>query len=625
MISWTGPTDQGKRRRQTTLSNLTVYFLFLIGTIIVDAYVPPPEDVVRPPQHVISDHQQPAFEDTRPLAYSPVSSLEQQLLLVEAQDDAQASIAEGSPTPYNTLPALLDALEVMQLRFFELWQGTWPRAIDWTAAVMGTQISATLSTFTRSLDYHVLYTTDSGAAAISAEAIAHENLINKYFTQLTSFYFGENAFALRTQAFDDMLWVVLGWLESVKFINLHMDRHYASASSSADHYNSSAWYAAQFMPSFAHRARLFYDLATQGWNTTLCGGGMLWNPYLTPYKNAITNELFITASASMYLYFPGDENSSPFSAPDNGESKQSSSTARPHDSRYLKAAIDGYKWLSGSNMTNSQGLFTDGYHIRGWQRGRTNNTIGSGRCDIRNEMVYTYNQGVLLSGLRGLWESTGARSYLEDAHTLVRNAIAATGWHANPAQRRQTWAGLGRNGILEEACDAWGTCSQNGQTFKGIFFHHLASFCAPLPTEPLTAGVTFAADTEVWKAHETSCKAYVPWLAHNAAAAYATRDEDGVFGMWWGPPYNVSESRDAGLSNHGQTGAVDYRNAGVPQNSIWRVDVNDRRGKTRDSYEDPERREEGHRDWNERGRGRTAETQSGGVAVLQALWELVHR
>jgi len=597
--------------------SLSIVVLLLVGGTLVKAHSPRPEDVAKRRQQVSSEQEQQSPDYVQAQPFDSVSTLEGQLPLLNAQGRAQLPFADDSPKPYDTLPMLLDALEVMQSHFFELWQGTWPRAIDWTAAVMGTHVSATLSTFTKSLDYVVPYTAADGADALSAEAQAHENFINRYLTQLTSFYFGENAFSLRMQAYDDMLWVVLGWLESVKLINLHMDRHYTLISSSAGPYNSSWWYAAQFIPSFAHRARLFYDLASQGWNTSLCGGGMIWSPYLTPYKNAITNELFITASVSMYLYFPGDQNSSPFSTSENDIGNKASLTARPHDPKYLKAAIDGYRWLSTSNMTNSQGLFTDGYHVRGWRGGRTNSTIGSGKCDLRNEMVYTYNQGVLLSGLRGLWESTGARSYLEDGHILIRNVIAATGWHVKHAERRRTWAGLGRNGILEEACDASGMCSQNGQTFKGIFFHHLALFCAPLPTEPMIAGITFAADSVSWEAHESSCKSYVPWLSHNAAAAYGTRNEDGVFGMWWGPGLNMSNSD---VTDRKDDGAVDYRNTGLPDNSIWRVGHD---GQYNFKTPGPER--EGHWDWNERGRGRTVETQSGGVAVLRALCELVHR
>ncbi|KAI9874086.1 MAG: hypothetical protein M1830_010210, partial [Pleopsidium flavum] len=571
MIPRTASTIR-RRRRCACLSDFAVYSLLLIGTVVVEAHSLRPDDVAKRWQQYSPENQQWTLRNSDDPPSASILSSEQQLPLINARNEAQPSITNASPTLFDTLPILLNALEVMQSHFFELWQGTWPRAIDWTAAVMGTHVSATLSTLTKSLDYPVPSAVSGCVNALSAEAEAHENLINRYFTQVTSFYFGENAFSLRNQAFDDMLWVVLGWLENIKFINLHSERHYASMTSS-DPYNSSTWYAAQFIPAFAHRARLFYDLASQGWNTSLCGGGMIWTPYLTPYKNAITNELFIAASVSMYLYFPGDQNSSPFSAPESEESNHGIPAARPHDPKYLKAALEAYKWLSSSNMTNSQGLFTDGYHIRGWRGGRTNGTIGSGKCDLRNEMVYTYNQGVLLSGLRGLWESTGARSYLEDGHTLIRNVIAATGWHNRHTERRQRWAGLGRNGILQEACDASGMCSQDGQTFKGVFFHHLALFCAPLPTEAMTVGITSAAGREDWTLHERSCKGYVAWITHNARAAYATRDEDGVFGMWWGPGYRGPDGGDSDDSrNHEEdfhSGAVDYRNAGVPGDGIW--------------------------------------------------------
>lgn len=612
--------------------SLIIYSVLFFGTIIVQANTTRPEDVAKRWHEYTFGQQQRPIQNFKDSLYAPVPSSEQHSVLENAQDRTQSSVGNAFATTRGTLPVLLDALEVMQSHFFELWQGTWPRAIDWTAAVMGTHVSATISAFTTSLDYLVPSTASGGANALSAEAQAYENLINRYFTQITSFYFGEDAFGLRTQAFDDMLWVVLGWLENIKFISLHANLHYTSVSST-DLHNTSAWYATQFIAPFAHRARLFWDLASQGWNTSLCGGGMIWTPYLTPYKNAITNELFIAASVSMYLYFPGDGNSSPFAAAEDVQSQQGIS-ARPHDAKYLKAAIDGYKWLSTSNMTNSQGLFTDGYHISGWRGGRVNGTIGSGRCDIRNEMVYTYNQGVLLSGLRGLWESTAARSYLEDGHFLIRNVIAATGWHVKDGGRKKRWSGLGRNGILEEACDASGMCSQDGQTFKGIFFHHLTVFCAPLPREAMTPGVTAAANNEDWSLHESSCAQYGPWIAHNALAAYATRNNEGVFGMWWGHTgRNDTGDNSTSYRKNSRNGAVDYRNAGVPTDRTWRVCNNpeamppckDRPKRSKVAQDKAEPMRGSNRDWNDRGRGRTVETQSGGLAVLRALWELVDK
>ena len=520
----------------------------------------------------------------------------------------------------NAFSALVDALESMQTHYFQIWQGDWPSAIDWTAAVMGTHVSSTLAAFSEAR----AYTTALVKPGEVLEKIQwHENLINRYFTQMTAFYFGENAFALRTQAYDDMLWVVLDWLESIKFINQHSKLQYAFSGDDRHAVigsNASKWYGQQFIPQFAHRARLFYDLASKGWDTSLCGGGMVWNPYLTPYKNAITNELYVTASVSMYLYFPGDDNTSPFSSQPGARDK-AMPPARAHDPKYLHAAAKAYNWLSKSNMKNDMGLYTDGFHIRGWKGGK-NGSIGTGKCDIRDEQVYTYNQGVLLSGLRGLWEATGNEYYLKDGHKLIQNVIVATGWYTHNPQDRWRWAGLGRNGVLEEACDSSGACSQDGQTFKGIFFHHLTLFCALLPRGGNDNGITFGAHDELTAYHSVNCDGYGAWIRHNAQAAYMTRDSNGKFGMWWGRqawPHHSPNQEDPDFEVPKSEG-TDYRNKGVPNNELWRLP---QRINSDAEYRADTADNERPRDPNNRGRGRTVETQSGGLAVLRALWSLV--
>ncbi|OWP04795.1 hypothetical protein B2J93_4077 [Marssonina coronariae] len=515
----------------------------------------------------------------------------------------------------QTLPALLAALEVLQQEYFALWQGLWPTSIDWTSAVIGTYLSAALTTISTS--YPSMPST-KGA----------DNLLNKYFSQLSASYFGQDAFSLRQEAYDDMLWVVLGWLESIKFVQSHAATHYGG--------EEEAWHGEQWAPAFAHRARLFWEIASQGWDTSLCNGGMIWSPYLVPYKNAITNELWIAASISMYLYFPGDENTSPFGYP----SPAMDSPAIAHDPKYLAAAIEAYRWLNDSNMTDDQGLYVDGYHVSGRsEKGSNNDSKSNTKCDSRNEMVYTYNQGVLLSGQRGLYEASGARSYLEEGHKLVEDVIAATGWslkHDGVIPGDETdghklgkWHGLGRSGVLEEACDAQAYCSQNGQTFKGIFFHHLTLFCAPLPEHLVVPGDLLpskhakneppANPHEVRHWHDKTCGRYRGWIKHNAEAALTTRNAEGKFGMWWGAPLHSKPDTDA--EGELPSDAVDYRNQGVPEQ--WR----DTGRQTRDLSKhnrDFETRGGTVRipDLNDRGRGRTVETQGGGVMVLRALWEL---
>ncbi|TVY73365.1 Mannan endo-1,6-alpha-mannosidase DCW1, partial [Lachnellula suecica] len=476
------------------------------------------------------------------------------------------------PEHPETFPAFLDALDVLQADYFAIWQGLWPTGIDWTSAVIGTHVSASLSTL-------------SSSFSSLTSSKSKENLVNKYFSQLVASYFGQDAFALRQEAYDDILWVVLGWVESIKFINQHNTLHYKN--------EGEAWYGTQWIPAFAHRARLFWNLASQGWDTSLCSGGMIWSPWLEPYKNAITNELYIAASISMYLYFPGDENTSPFSIP-NTITTPGRHPAK--DPKYLAAAVEAYKWLNASNMTDAAGLYVDGYHITGYtsNRSRRSNT----RCDARNEMVYTYNQGVLLTGQRGLYEATGARSYLSDGHALIRNVISATGFNNTKAETDK-WQGLGRNGIMEESCDAPGYCSQDGQTFKGIFFHHLTAFCARLPDHITTEKEMDKHVLEqIRKWHDKQCASYVPWIRVNARAALGTRDEEGRFGMWWGAPSHHHNIQLPELPDE----AVDYRNLGVP--AQWKEDgTHKRRGEM--GMGETAGQGIGATDLNSRGRGRT--------------------
>lgn len=344
---------------------------------------------------------------------------------------------------------------------------------------------------------------------------------------------------------------------------------------------------------------------------------MTWNPYLAPYKNAITNQLYISASVGMYLHFPGDSNSSPFL------NDAHLPPAKAHDVQYLDNAVKAYKWLKESGMRNEQGLYVDGFHIKGW-RGGKDGSNGTGNCDLRDNKVYTYNQGVLLSGLRGLWVATSSRSYLQDGHELVQKVISATGWEDRDSNRKWRWAGLGRNGVLEEQCDWSGTCSQNGQTFKGIFFHHLTLFCSPLPKGHDDSAL-----------HQKSCDGYADWIRHNAFAAYVTRNENGEFGPWWGrPAYRRHDADDDEYGVESSRGeGTDYRNEGVPWDEIWRLPEDDvmYRPDYDVGYEKMHRewdvsstiQEPQQKDINDRGRGRTVETQSGGLAVLRTLWKLV--
>ncbi|XXH05559.1 hypothetical protein Hte_011991 [Hypoxylon texense] len=581
-------------------------------------------------------------------------------------DVAAVQESKGSHEPdLDVLVDVLEAMHVMQTAYFAPWLGTWPDAIDWTAAVMGTHVSGA----TRSISEALYYVNPERKGLPDWKL--KENMVEKYFTQVTAYYFGQDAFAIRNEAYDDILWVVLGWLETIQLLNMHTYLHYriniaddGTRSQSSvnrgldDFFTNQTYHGNIWIPAFSHRARIFWDLASKGWDTKLCGGGMIWNPRLLPYKNAITNELFIAASISMYLYFPGDDNASPYYRAGNTDNPDLHTRIEPRDAKYLKAAVEGYKWLVDSNMTNSQGLYTDGFHISGYADAGNNNT----KCDQRDNVVLSYNQGVLLTGLRGLWDATGASSYLSDGHRLIQNVIKASGYdlisdaavddisRLQPGQLPR-WHGLGRAGVMEDPCDASGTCSQDGQTFKGIFFHHLTAFCARLTAPAPESGtkVDARAFAAVSDSHRNACSAYRGWVRHNAQAALGTRDGDGKFGQWWtagllgaswaGP---WPTTADDGVPH--ETSGTDYRNYGVPNRPPWRVPPpREASSKAQHPIEAPaapagngarvpmgelkrKRRvgadDAGARDPNTRGRGRTVETQGGGLALLRAYWKI---
>ncbi|KAF7532493.1 hypothetical protein G7054_g7925 [Neopestalotiopsis clavispora] len=609
--------------------------------------------VIREPECTVSSIEGGSCNPSTPQIFAP-------------ENVAKETWKEASDEPdSDVLLELLQSIGVMQDDYFAPWLGTWPTSIDWTGAVMGTHVSGTLRSFTAALD----------AVRSSADPVEDwklkENLIENYFTQVVSYYFGENDLDIRMEAYDDILWVVLGWLEAVRFVNEHTALHYQlgtqrggpgsqNTGEVGEILRNQTWHGNLWIPAFSHRARVFWDLASKGWDTELCGGGMTWNPRLLPYKNAITNELFIAGSISMYLYFPGDANTAPFSQTET-QREVEQQTAR--DPKYLKAAVDGYKWLVNSNMTDTQGLFTDGFHISGYANPASNNT----RCDERNDMVFTYNQGVVLTGQRGLWEATGALSYLLEGHLLIQNVINATGYDLARNQPRDDytalapdtvpkWYGLGRLGVIEDNCDASGSCSQDGQTFKGIFFHHLTYFCAPLSLPP--PEVDRDAFDTASKSHAEACRSYTGWLKWNAEAALNTRDAAGKFGMWFtaGLLTNLTAAAWPTVDDQHVAG-VDYRNYGVPNDTTWQRPSGDGildPGKKMPvgipimipTAEDDSRqqqpidggatalgqvlaREEQTEkgsladDPNNRGRGRTVETQGSGLALIRAYWSIL--
>jgi hypothetical protein len=513
------------------------------------------------------------------------------------------------------------------------WNGTyWPTTIQWIGAFLDTLLAASERSLT---DVLIEYDGEVPGASTSAASLQAE--IASYYSQIQAYYGDEDTIQIFGAAYDDAQWVVLEWLEAIKFINQY-DAYSSSSLGQAD------------IARFAHRAHIFYNIVQYQFDTTLCGGGLTWNPALAVYKNAITNELFIASSVGMYLYWPGDNNTNPYPSPDYVNATNSTLPALPslavHDPLLLDNAKKEYAWFKSQNFTNSQGLIIDGFHVS------ANQTT----CDEPDSMVYTYNQGVLLSGLRGLWEATGDTSYLEDGYSLINTVINATGWNAHSANDAGQWAGLGRNGIMEDYCDAPANCSQDAQIFKGIYFHHLDLFCEPLPTSTaLVPGLTFTASSDLASSHTSKCASYTPWVLHNAWAALSTRNSSGIIGGWWGAPYvNKTQGPWPEYTVPIPSGATDVWNQLVVLESApwkcegWHCDAEygvaayasasysegggGGGGNAKRMAEVFRRRRRQaamgrsrRRDVNDQGRGRTVETQGSGLGVVKCASDFTRK
>ncbi|CAK5265762.1 unnamed protein product [Mycena citricolor] len=151
----------------------------------------------------------------------------------------------------------------------------------------------------------------------------------------------------------------------------------------------------------------------------------LTDEQLTNKSAAITNQLFLLTSAEGAIRFPSQ-------------------------SMFLPNAIKTWNWLRASGMRNSQGLWNDGLTLD--------------TCVNNGQTTWTYNQGVIASGLSSLALATGNTTLLAEAQITLDATIAH----------------LSENNILKETCDnaaAGGSvCDADQQLFKGLWTKHLQYF-----------------------------------------------------------------------------------------------------------------------------------------------------
>ncbi len=239
--------------------------------------------------------------------------------------------------------------------------------------------------------------------------------------------------------FDDHQWWLLGWMQ---IYNVDSNIKY-----------------------LRRAADIHHVVATKAWNATLCQGGIQWCPKGV-YKNAITNELFLATSMRLHPY--------------------ATLLGKP-PTYYLDWALKEWQWFENSGMINSDYLINDGLTSTG-------NT-----CVNNKQTTWTYNQGVILSGLALLYNATRNSTLLN----VAQNIADATIQHLTYP-----------NGILKEPCEP--NCDRDQKLFKGIFTRHLSYL------------LSYLTDT----AH---IEKYTSFLQQNAVSLWTTDrcETDGLFGLFW--------------------------------------------------------------------------------------------
>lgn len=217
------------------------------------------------------------------------------------------------------------------------------------------------------------------------------------------------------------------------------------------YYDDEGWWALAWIDAYdlTHDSRylqmaesIFTDMAG-GWDTTTCGGGIWWSKDKN-YKNAIANELFLSAAAHL-----------------------ANRTSGPRRELYAEWSRREWDWFSASGMINPQNLINDGL-----------NSSNSAVCKNNGQTTWSYNQGVILGGLVEFSRFGKDRTLIPSANQIATAAIA----HLTAA-----------DGILHDSCEP--KCGDDGPQFKGIFVRNLTQLYVANPDPAYKSFIESNADS----------------------------------------------------------------------------------------------------------------------------------
>jgi len=227
-------------------------------------------------------------------------------------------------------------------------------------------------------------------------------------------------------------------------------------------YDDEGWWALAWLDVYELRgggrylemSRSIFENMTTGWSDT-CQGGIWWKKN-ERYKNAIANELFLAVAVRL-----------------------AEDTSGQTRAGYLGWAKREEEWFAGSGLINGEGLVNDGLDAA---------------CHNNQKTTWTYNQGVILTGLSGLAALSDSATPLQ----LARRVALAVHTHLADAE-----------GVLHDPCEP--QCGEDGVQFKGILMRNLVTLEKASPT-PEIADLLHKNAESVWTKARTADGAFsVDW------------------------------------------------------------------------------------------------------------------
>jgi hypothetical protein len=181
------------------------------------------------------------------------------------------------------------------------------------------------------------------------------------------------------------------------------------------------------------------------------------------YVNAITNEFYIALAVELY--------------------------ERVGDKVYLEKAVSSWNWFKESGLITSDHLIVDGLNDK-----CVNDATGA---------VYSYNHGVILAGLTGLYKATKKREYLDWAYRIARAYL-----------RR-----FNTNQVVTESIGPSSDGNKDGHLFKGYFVRNLGYLAKNTPENDLRRIEA------------------IRYLNASATAVWSNRNKQNSFGYVWEKPH----------------------------------------------------------------------------------------